>query len=304
MVKHITHDEMEHLSDVVKTMISVETVYMHDKGDVSSFSAGKDMDYEGISRIRRRTCSWMYMVVDHYEYERETATIAMSFYDCYNLKKRYKNWVNDRSRLGAISSLYLAVKLNERQAKDPISQFTLLGNDQFSKQDIIQMETELLFVLSWKMHPPTPQAFIRNFFQIFDYSIPHSFFSEVYTMANYITELSTFNFDFAFINPSTIGYASIMLALNRTNQNVFQQNLNMILRQLHSYDLDVSLILNTFVKMNKILHSTLIETTLHSSKHSDVHEHTRSSHHASTPNTSYQTSRICGYVSSDDDDDE
>lgn len=290
-------DELEHLRDVISTMMSVEKVYMKDKehGFIGTRNV-TCLDNEGINRIRRRTCNWMYMVVDFYNYERETATIAMSFYDCYNLKKKYTNWFNNRSRLGAISSLYLAVKLNESKVKDPICQFTSLGDD-FSKQDIINMESELLFALSWKMHPPTPQAFIRNFFQLFDYSIPRGYVSEVYTLANYITELSAFNFELLFVNSSIVGFASIMLALQQTNHRIFHTNLDDMLRQLHYYDFDVSSVLHTFANMNQMLHSTLKRTG-----HQETNN--RCSRSIITINALLSKAREgkeYGYVSSDDD---
>jgi hypothetical protein len=143
---------------------------------------------------RAKMCEWMFQLLDHFELDREVATVAIYFLDQsfhppqtrqalwmslqtkplsihHYGKYRQKNYRNIDSSCSssvrfyqwlAVTCLYLAIKM--------VSPFQLrcrtlcqLTNGNLTPYDIVTMERNLLRVLNWQVHPPTAMQYVTLF---------------------------------------------------------------------------------------------------------------------------------------------
>lgn len=89
---------------------------------------------------REKICKWTFEVIDHFEFQRETAYIALSYLDRF-LSNRL---VNHRTfQLVSMTTLYLAIKLYEPRTLR-ISSLTELSRGLFVEHQVAAMELVLL----------------------------------------------------------------------------------------------------------------------------------------------------------------
>lgn len=89
---------------------------------------------------REKICKWTFEVIDHFEFQRETAYIALSYLDRF-LSNRL---VNHRTfQLVSMTTLYLAIKLYEPRTLR-ISSLTELSRGLFDESQVSEMELVLL----------------------------------------------------------------------------------------------------------------------------------------------------------------
>jgi hypothetical protein len=89
---------------------------------------------------REKICKWTFEVIDHFDFQRETAYIALSYLDRF-LSNRL---VNHRTfQLVSMTTLYLAIKLYEPRTLR-ISSLTELSRGLFDESQVSAMELVLL----------------------------------------------------------------------------------------------------------------------------------------------------------------
>mmetsp|Transcript_25838 Transcript_25838/g.44134 ORF Transcript_25838/g.44134 Transcript_25838/m.44134 type:complete len:327 (-) Transcript_25838:145-1125(-) len=181
-------------------------------------SCSSDTDSSGAivsasSRInqawRKRICEWCFQVVDHFEFEREVVSIAMSYFDRFVATHA----VNRRIiQLVAITALHLAIKLFEPK-KLQITCLIELSRGYFTSEHIIAMESSMLQSLQWHVHPPTPFAFCSDLLRLVSEDIHPNTRYDLEEMARFLTELSVCDYWFVTRNPSSIALAAIISAI-------------------------------------------------------------------------------------------
>jgi lipoyl(octanoyl) transferase len=78
---------------------------------ISSASTVSSTSSSGINELwREKICEWSYQVVDHFDFSREVVSISMSFLDRYLCTRPVDKKL---FQLAAMTTLYLAIKLNE-----------------------------------------------------------------------------------------------------------------------------------------------------------------------------------------------
>jgi hypothetical protein len=135
------------------------------------------------------------------------------------------------TELLAVTCVYLAVKLFERMEKRSylLRDLVLMSREKFTKEQIIEMESQILSSLSWHVHPTTSQLFSFHFLKLISRNalihaahngttvkIVENFdrnIRKVLEIANYIIELATFDSSLVNERPSTIAGAAIQLAM-------------------------------------------------------------------------------------------
>ena len=135
----------------------------------------------------------------------------MSYFDRY-LSKRT---VNDRSfQLVGLTALYLAVKLFEHR-KEFLSCLVHphVSRGQFTAEQVVAMEMELLECLEWYVHPPTPQTFYGDLMYFVYGDNAHRVDEIIYNVARFLTELAVGDHWFVIKKPASIAMASIANAL-------------------------------------------------------------------------------------------
>ncbi|KAL7548559.1 hypothetical protein ACHAWF_016498 [Thalassiosira exigua] len=109
---------------------------------------------------RIRSCGWMYHVVDHHSLDREFVYIAMNYVDRYLSKHSYADC--ESFQLAAMASLYMTIKIyRDRGSCADVASFVKLSKGLFTESDLLCMETSILDTLEWRVHPPTPQAYLE-----------------------------------------------------------------------------------------------------------------------------------------------
>jgi hypothetical protein len=114
-------------------------------------------------------------------------------------------------QLAAMTALYLAIKLYE-SGKLRMSSLVDLSRGYFMAEHIVTMENSMLQSLGWYVHPPTPQAFCREFMRLVSEERDPSSRHNISELARFMTELSTCDYWFVSKKPSSIALASLVYA--------------------------------------------------------------------------------------------
>jgi hypothetical protein len=180
-----------------------------------------DCDHDVIDEsCRERMIEWCYRLCDCnvFPCDREMVGIAASYLDRFMVTKQ-NQCSRSTFRLAAVTSFYLATKILSCMQMG-IDCLVDLGRGSFDCNDILQMELQLLDKLEWRMHPPTVQSYIRQFWtliskQIFDCCHMES----TYYRAMFFAELSVYEYDFVTKDRFTIALACMLNALETQEYN-------------------------------------------------------------------------------------
>jgi hypothetical protein len=202
---------------------------------------------------RRKICEWCYKVVDHFRIDREVVGIALNFFDRYLVVHKSHNGSRSANacrcpscqravdsstfQLGAMTALYLAIKLHAETAEDVphldekprrmklrLHSFVELSRGQFSSEDIHSMERTMLASLQWRVNPPTPMTVLSYLLRLMPQrsSIPFPcrynydlVIHVIHELSRYLTELSVCIAQVSSIAlPSEVAYTSILVAMD------------------------------------------------------------------------------------------
>lgn len=162
---------------------------------------------------RRSICEWSFEVTDHFELSREIVSLAMNFLDRFLMKK----WVDKKIfQLAAITCVHLASKL----LCDPGGKVTMdtmieLSRGFFTVADMKEMELELLSVLGWHVHPPTPFCFSKHFLFLVPYTaIKMDVRHDILELTRFLTELSVIDYFFVSKKASSVALAALLNAMD------------------------------------------------------------------------------------------
>ncbi len=163
-------------------------------------------------------CLWCYRIIDHLGLPREFVSIAMSYAD------RFLNIYDcDRAtyKLTCMTALYTACKIHGTKREVAIlpEGFSILSRREFTAQNMFEMEFFLLKSFQWKfLHPPTACANVRMMGLLLFSSGPSYVTTKIMDVALFLTEISICDRSLAACNPSSIAFASLLLAINGISQ--------------------------------------------------------------------------------------
>lgn len=184
---------------------------------------------------REKICEWSYQVVDHFDFNREIVSVAMSYLDRY-LSTRS---VNRRIfQLAAMTSLYLAIKLYE-PGKIRMSSLIDLSRGYFLEDHIVTMEDSMLQTLGWHVHPPTSYSFVREMMPLLPLGMSPRDRHDTNELARFLTELSVCDYWFVTKKPSSVGLASLINALELQGNKIPRNTKILLLQQLGSCGSDI-----------------------------------------------------------------
>jgi lipoyl(octanoyl) transferase len=115
---------------------------LSDASESYSFcTASSSTSTSNINEIwREKICEWSYQVVDHFDFSREVVSISIHFLDRY-LSTRVVN--KKYFQLAAMTTLYLAIKLNEHGTVSMKSMIHL-SRGYFTVKQMANMEMAIL----------------------------------------------------------------------------------------------------------------------------------------------------------------
>jgi len=161
---------------------------------------------------RSKVCQWAFNVVDHFALSREVVTVSMGMFDRY-IATRGIACTGNMVLLTSLTTLHLAIKLHETK-RIKSSVLANLSRGQFDTSHIDEMEMDILATLKWKLHPPTPLAFIFEFLNFLPEDVTPAERKEVYELSKYLSELAVCESSFVDRQSSVIALAAV--------QNVIQ----------------------------------------------------------------------------------
>lgn len=160
---------------------------------------------------RKKICEWTIGVIDHFDLSRQTFCITIDLFDRY-FATRGNRSKSDLALLTALTSLYVAIKVNEKK-KIALSTLVHLSRFKFTAEDIEGMEMELLTSLSWLVHPPTAADYITQLVLLLPPHTCPTTMSEICQSSRYNSELAVCDPFFIEQSKSSIALASILNTL-------------------------------------------------------------------------------------------
>lgn len=167
---------------------------------------------------RQRMAEWMYGVVDHCNFRRDIVYVAMTYLDLCLSKDC--DIVNSKQsfQLGAITCLYLAMKIYDTTFVK-LESLVKLGRGLFSEEDVLQTELLILSKLEWRVHPPTPMCFLRHYTRLIPATVSSSTAFMITEVSRFIAEISVCLYKFVKQPPSMIAYASFCIAMDSIEES-------------------------------------------------------------------------------------
>ena len=160
---------------------------------------------------REKICQWTYSVIDHFSLSRQTVAISIDLFDRY-FATRGNRCDTDLALLTSLTTLYIAIKLNEKK-KIKLSTLARLSREQFTAEDIELMEMKILKSLSWLVHPPTAADFMSHLIDLLHPCASRRTRHYLFEYSRYISELAVCDPYFIEHHKSTIALATILNVL-------------------------------------------------------------------------------------------
>lgn len=164
------------------------------------------------TRWRDMIVEWKYQVLDRFDLNRDLVCISTFYMDRY-LSMNYVD--EERFQLVAMASIYLATKIHSPKKVTPYM-IESMGNGLITSEHIVSIELSIMKCLDWHLHPPTPVAYIENFFPLIISrcrKIDGMATSDLSEFSRFLAELSVCAYSFAFVEPSTVALAAISYSL-------------------------------------------------------------------------------------------
>ena len=178
--------------------------------------------HEESANCRYNIVDWCYRMIDFCNLNRETVAIAMNFVDRFIVTKQGQSYRinNTLYQLVAVTALYTAVKIHEVQSID-LQSLSNVSKGIYSLKQIEEVEREIVDALQWRMNPPTAMSFVRGLVELIPY---HSKASakvkeSILKLVRVQTEYAVFDQELIHCKMSTIGYCSLINALNTVIQD-------------------------------------------------------------------------------------
>lgn len=166
---------------------------------------------------RQRIIEWMYGVVDHCNLRRESVAVATHFLDLATARGLVRCRVD--FQLVAMTSLMLSIKLND-STMVKLDSMVKLGRGLFTESDVIAMESQMLSVFNWHVHPPTPVCFMRQLLCFLPPDASPIGRYVIIEVTRFISEISACLYKFIKYSPSSMAMAAIMIAMERVDELV------------------------------------------------------------------------------------
>ncbi|KAL7505581.1 hypothetical protein ACHAXN_003002 [Cyclotella atomus] len=225
--------------DVLSIMLKKEqTTYHVDDYLIASQSPTK------INEMTRQTLvEWCMFICDLYHYYRETAVIAVGLFDRFlsrpSLLRTMALQERREFQLVAVTSLYIAIKLNERVlAGSDI--FSSMSEGGYSIQEIEAAEKSVLCGLSWHLYKPTALQMCMQILAIMDAKtvLDKKSMQWLVDEVHHQTELAVHSYNLSLQRPSTVGVSILFLAIQQLPEEHQSVLLGSLLSITQEFDFD------------------------------------------------------------------
>ena len=176
--------------------------------------------------MRAVLIDWLINVQVQFKLVPETLYLAVSLVDRYLEKAEV---VRTKLQLVGVTALFVAAKYEEVWAPR-VSDFVSVCDNLYSRQEIVQMEQDLLNKLQYRISMPTAYTFLVRYLQV-----GHSD-STIAQISCYILEGCLLSYPLLRYLPSQLAAAAVLIARNSTHRNPWSPTL---LRYSQYYEEDI-----------------------------------------------------------------
>mmetsp|Transcript_12494 Transcript_12494/g.35485 ORF Transcript_12494/g.35485 Transcript_12494/m.35485 type:complete len:402 (-) Transcript_12494:273-1478(-) len=161
----IRSNDTDERTDILRTMKSLEnTVYRRPQAQCLPDT------FSGV--WRKQIIEWMYILVKYCKLKHEATAAAVYYLDaavwtsCSFTSTLVLTPLD--YQLCAMTALHLALKVYDSPAVRVVKLSCLvkLGNGEFTEDDIIQKEQDLVRTLQWRINPPTVNCFLQRYLEL------------------------------------------------------------------------------------------------------------------------------------------
>ncbi|XP_062023076.1 LOW QUALITY PROTEIN: cyclin-A2-2-like [Rosa rugosa] len=157
---------------------------------------------------------WLVEVSEEYKLVPDTLYLTVNLIDRF----LSQNFVEkQRLQLLGVTCMLIASKYEEIVAPR-VEEFCLITDNTYSREEVLEMESEVLNFLHFQLSVPTTKTFLRRFVQAAQasYKVPCV---ELEFLANYLAELTIVEYGFLKFLPSVIAASAVFLARWTLNQS-------------------------------------------------------------------------------------
>lgn len=118
---------------------------------------------------RRQIVEWMYILIKYCKLKHEATAAAVYYLDTAVMCESSSLVMSPRDyQLCAMTALHIALKVYDSPTVRVIKLSCLvkLGNGEFTVDDIIQKEQDLVRALGWRINPPTADCFLQQYMEL------------------------------------------------------------------------------------------------------------------------------------------
>jgi hypothetical protein len=162
--------------------------------------------------------SWFWTVVDCFKLAPDNVAAAVYFLDQCDSSKGFVASPTDYQLL-SVTALQLAVKLHSFEVF-PLDQLVKFLSNGVGEEEIQQMERRILSSLQWRLHPPTPYAFIGYFLQLLPENAPASMHGQLNDIAHKTLRLAVADLFYVQFPPSIIAYSVLLHAMEELGDDL------------------------------------------------------------------------------------
>ncbi|KAG8389765.1 hypothetical protein BUALT_Bualt01G0012600 [Buddleja alternifolia] len=157
--------------------------------------------------MRAILIDWLVEVSEEYRLVPDTLYLAVNYIDRYlsgNVMER------QRLQLLGVACMMIASKYEEICAPQ-VEEFCYITDNTYFKEEVLQMESDVLNYLKFEMTAPTTKCFLRRFVRAAQ-GVNEAPLLQLECLVNYIAELSLIEYSMLCFAPSLIAASSIFLA--------------------------------------------------------------------------------------------
>jgi hypothetical protein len=205
----LTNMDTESLISAIRAMRQREEAYLpSDYLHRQPYNCGPEsVDVE----CRLKMCNWCILMVNHCQFNYETAVITMNLLDRFLSKRPHILLDRTEFQLTAIACLYTTVKVHEPQAITPETMANL-SRGQYTGKQIEATERKILSCLGWLVHPPTALSFSQYLLSLVPF-ICEQTRNTLLELTRLQTQHAVQDYDLCLWNQSLIAFAAVMNAL-------------------------------------------------------------------------------------------
>ncbi|KAL1801949.1 hypothetical protein ACET3Z_030596 [Daucus carota] len=156
--------------------------------------------------MREILVDWLVEVADEYKLISDTLYLAVSYIDRYLSSHALSR---NKLQLLGVSCMLIASK-HEEITPPRIEDFCYITDNTYVKEEVVEMEKDILKFLNFEVSNPTTKTFIRSFLRAANENPTPNLKFEI--LVCYLAELSLLNYGFLRFNPSMIAASAIFLS--------------------------------------------------------------------------------------------